>query len=112
MPGLRVLIVVSGGPVLSSIMSVSVTSAAPLSGWLQDVVAVQETRYSFPGRAAAAARLRGAGWYGNARGAGSGSVLSQGWDKWRDEDDVAVVGVGGGLTWASYLVRFGAGDAE
>jgi 3-oxoacyl-[acyl-carrier-protein] synthase III len=29
------------------------------------------------------------------------------WDKWRDEDDVAVVGVGAGLTWASYWLRFG-----
>jgi hypothetical protein len=28
------------------------------------------------------------------------------WDKWRADDDVAVVGVGAGLTWSSYLVRF------
>ena len=26
---------------------------------------------------------------------------------WRADDDIAVVGVGAGLTWASYLVRFG-----
>jgi len=51
-------------------------------------------------------------WYGNTGGASSGSVLSQSWDKWRDDDDVAVVGVGSGLTWASYLARFGAGDSR
>jgi 3-oxoacyl-[acyl-carrier-protein] synthase III len=28
------------------------------------------------------------------------------WDEWRDGDDVAVCGVGAGLTWASYLLRF------
>jgi 3-oxoacyl-[acyl-carrier-protein] synthase III len=31
------------------------------------------------------------------------------WEKWRPTDDVAVVGVGAGLTWSSYLVRFGGG---
>lgn len=46
-------------------------------------------------------------WFGNTGAASSGSVLSQNWDKWRDGDDVAVVGVGSGLTWASYLARFG-----
>jgi 3-oxoacyl-[acyl-carrier-protein] synthase-3 len=51
-------------------------------------------------------------WYGNTGAASSGSVLSQSWDKWRDEDDVAVVGVGSGLSWGSYFVRFGAGDAR
>ena len=49
-------------------------------------------------------------WYGNTGSASSGSVISQSWDKWRAHDDVAVVGVGSGLTWASYLLRFG-GDA-
>lgn len=44
--------------------------------------------------------------YGNTGAASSGSVLSQGWDKWRADDDVALVGVGSGLTWASYLARF------
>lgn len=46
-------------------------------------------------------------WYGNTGAAGSASVLSMGWEKWRDSDDVAVAGVGAGLTWSSYLVRFG-----
>jgi 3-oxoacyl-[acyl-carrier-protein] synthase-3 len=46
-------------------------------------------------------------WYGNTGGASSGSVLSQNWDKWRDDDDVALVGVGSGLTWAGYVARFG-----
>ncbi len=46
-------------------------------------------------------------WYGNTGSASSGSVISQSWDKWRDADDIAVVGVGSGLTWASYLLRFG-----
>ena len=46
-------------------------------------------------------------WYGNTGAASSASVLSMNWDKWRADDDVAVVGVGAGLTWSSYLVRFG-----
>jgi 3-oxoacyl-[acyl-carrier-protein] synthase-3 len=46
-------------------------------------------------------------WYGNTGAASSASVLSMNWDKWRDEDDIAVVGVGAGLTWASYWLRFG-----
>jgi 3-oxoacyl-[acyl-carrier-protein] synthase-3 len=46
-------------------------------------------------------------WFGNTAGASSGSVLSQNWDKWKPEDDVCIVGVGSGLTWGSYLVRFG-----
>jgi 3-oxoacyl-[acyl-carrier-protein] synthase-3 len=44
--------------------------------------------------------------YGNTAGAGAPSVLSMRWDEWRDGDDVAVCGVGAGLTWASYLLRF------
>jgi 3-oxoacyl-[acyl-carrier-protein] synthase III len=28
------------------------------------------------------------------------------WDKWTPVDDIAVVGVGAGLTWSSYLIRF------
>jgi 3-oxoacyl-[acyl-carrier-protein] synthase-3 len=51
-------------------------------------------------------------WYGNTGGASSGSVLSQNWDKWRDDDDVALVGVGSGLTWAGYVARFGDADPE
>jgi len=46
-------------------------------------------------------------WFGNTGGASSGSVLSQSWDKWGPGDDVCIVGVGSGLTWGSYLVRFG-----
>jgi 3-oxoacyl-[acyl-carrier-protein] synthase III len=45
--------------------------------------------------------------YGNTAGAGSASVISMRWDAWQPGDDVAVVGVGGGLTWSGYLLRFG-----
>ncbi len=45
-------------------------------------------------------------WFGNTAGAGAPSVLSMRWDDWTAGDDVAVVGVGAGLTWASYLLRF------
>ncbi|HKU42304.1 MAG TPA: ketoacyl-ACP synthase III [Polyangiales bacterium] len=44
--------------------------------------------------------------YGNTAAAGSVSVISSRWDAWNSEDDVAVAGVGAGLTWASYLLRF------
>ena len=44
--------------------------------------------------------------YGNTGAAGSTTVLSMRWDAWNSEDDVAVAGVGAGLTWASYLLRF------
>lgn len=43
---------------------------------------------------------------GNTGGASSGSVISQSWDKWSTRDDISVVGVGSGLTWGSYLMRF------
>ncbi len=46
--------------------------------------------------------------FGNTAGAGSASVISQNWDRFTPEDDIAVVGVGSGLTWSSYLMRFGA----
>jgi len=46
-------------------------------------------------------------WFGNTASASSASVVSMEWEKWRDDDDVAVVGVGAGLTWSSYLIRFG-----
>jgi 3-oxoacyl-[acyl-carrier-protein] synthase-3 len=49
-------------------------------------------------------------WYGNTGAASSASVLSMNWEKWRDGDDIAVVGVGAGLTWSSYLVRFGSAE--
>lgn len=45
---------------------------------------------------------------GNTAAAGSASVISARWDDWEAGDDVAVVGVGAGLTWAGYLLRFGA----
>ena len=45
--------------------------------------------------------------YGNAGAAGAPSVVSMNWDRWTDQDDVAVIGVGSGLTWASYVLRFG-----
>jgi len=48
--------------------------------------------------------------YGNTGAAGSPSVISMNWDGWTDQDDIAVVGVGSGLSWSSHLVRFG-GDS-
>jgi 3-oxoacyl-[acyl-carrier-protein] synthase-3 len=46
-------------------------------------------------------------WFGNTGCASSASVLSMNWEKWTDRDDIAVAGVGAGLTWSSYLLRFG-----
>ena len=46
-------------------------------------------------------------WYGNSGAPSAGTVLSMEWDKWRGEDDVALVGVGAGLSWGSCLLRFG-----
>ncbi|TDJ13653.1 MAG: ketoacyl-ACP synthase III [Deltaproteobacteria bacterium] len=46
-------------------------------------------------------------WFGNTGAASSASVLSQNWEKWESRDDIAVIGVGAGLTWASYMLRFG-----
>lgn len=46
-------------------------------------------------------------WYGNTGAASAASVVSMLWEKWKPSDDVAVAGVGAGLTWASYLLRFG-----
>jgi 3-oxoacyl-[acyl-carrier-protein] synthase-3 len=48
--------------------------------------------------------------FGNTGGASSGSVISQNWDKWTPRDDIGVVGVGAGLTWGSYLMRFNEDD--
>ncbi len=45
-------------------------------------------------------------WYGNTGGASSASVVSQNWGKWNADDDIALVGVGSGLTWGRYLLRF------
>ncbi|MFK7895489.1 MAG: 3-oxoacyl-ACP synthase III family protein [Myxococcota bacterium] len=50
--------------------------------------------------------------FGNTGGASSGSVVSQLWDKWTPQDDLCVVGVGSGLTWGSYLMRFNAGSGK
>ena len=44
--------------------------------------------------------------FGNTGAAGSSSVLSMRWDSWTDSDEIAVAGVGAGLTWSSYLLRF------
>ncbi len=45
--------------------------------------------------------------FGNGGAAGAPSVVSMNWDHWTDQDDVAVIGVGSGLTWSSYVLRFG-----
>ena len=45
--------------------------------------------------------------YGNAGAAGAPSVVSMNWDHWTAEDDVAVIGVGSGLSWSSFVLRFG-----
>ncbi len=46
-------------------------------------------------------------WYGNTGAASAASVISMNWEKWGPRDDIAVAGVGAGLTWSSYLLRFG-----
>ena len=45
--------------------------------------------------------------YGNTGAAGAPSVISMNWDRWTDGDDVAIIGVGSGLSWSSYVLRFG-----
>jgi 3-oxoacyl-[acyl-carrier-protein] synthase-3 len=47
--------------------------------------------------------------YGNTAAASAASVVSMEWEKWQPVDDVALVGVGSGLTWSSALLRFGSG---
>jgi 3-oxoacyl-[acyl-carrier-protein] synthase-3 len=49
--------------------------------------------------------------FGNTAGASSGSVISQLWDKWTPKDDICVVGLGSGLSWGSYVMRFGETDS-
>ena len=44
---------------------------------------------------------------GNTGAASAPSVLSMQWEKFTPRDDVALVVVGGGLTWARVLIRFG-----
>lgn len=46
--------------------------------------------------------------FGNTGAAGAPSVISRRWDEWGDRDDVAIVGVGAGLTWSGHVLRFGA----
>jgi 3-oxoacyl-[acyl-carrier-protein] synthase-3 len=46
-------------------------------------------------------------YFGNTASAGSASVISMNWDRWTDEDDIGVAGVGAGLSWSSYLLRVG-----
>jgi len=45
--------------------------------------------------------------FGNTAAAGSPSVVSQRWADWEDGDDIAIVGVGSGLTWGGFMLRFG-----
>ena len=49
-------------------------------------------------------------WYGNTGAASGLSVVSMNWDKWRPDDDVALVGVGSGLTWGRYMMRMNKGN--
>jgi 3-oxoacyl-[acyl-carrier-protein] synthase-3 len=44
--------------------------------------------------------------FGNTAAAGSPSVISMRWDRWTARDDLGVVGVGAGLTWGGYVMRF------
>jgi 3-oxoacyl-[acyl-carrier-protein] synthase-3 len=45
--------------------------------------------------------------FGNTGAAAAPSVVSMSWDRWQDGDNIAVIGVGSGLSWSSYLIRFG-----
>jgi 3-oxoacyl-[acyl-carrier-protein] synthase III len=44
--------------------------------------------------------------FGNTGAAGAPSVLSMHWNRFTASDDVAMTGVGAGLTWSSLLLRF------
>jgi 3-oxoacyl-[acyl-carrier-protein] synthase-3 len=44
---------------------------------------------------------------GNTGSPGAASVVSMNWEKWGSGDDIAIVGVGAGLTWGRCLLRFG-----
>jgi 3-oxoacyl-[acyl-carrier-protein] synthase-3 len=46
-------------------------------------------------------------WYGNTGSPSCASVLSMHWEKWAPGDVVLVAVVGAGLTWGSFLLRFG-----
>lgn len=43
--------------------------------------------------------------FGNTGAAGAPSVISARWHQWQPGDYIAVVGVGSGLTWSSYMLR-------
>jgi 3-oxoacyl-[acyl-carrier-protein] synthase-3 len=45
--------------------------------------------------------------FGNTGTAGAPAVLSGHWEKFGSGDQVAIVGVGAGLTWASMMIGFG-----
>ena len=45
--------------------------------------------------------------FGNTGAAGAPGVVSMRWDEWQAGDDVALVGVGSGLTWSGHIYRFG-----
>ncbi len=46
-------------------------------------------------------------WYGNSGSSSAACVASMNWDKWGPQDDLAMVGVGSGVAWSRYLIRFG-----
>jgi len=51
--------------------------------------------------------------FGNTATAGSPSVLSADWDRFGAGDEIALVGVGAGLSWATALLKFhGGGEAS
>lgn len=50
-------------------------------------------------------------WYGNSGSSSSSCVASMAWEKWGPSDDVAMVGVGSGVAWSHYLIRFRADAA-
>jgi 3-oxoacyl-[acyl-carrier-protein] synthase-3 len=45
-------------------------------------------------------------WYGNSGSSSSSCVASMRWEKWGPSDDIAMVGVGSGVAWSRYLIRF------
>ncbi len=45
-------------------------------------------------------------WYGNSGSSSSSCVASMNWEKWGPDDDIAMVGVGSGVSWSRYLLRF------
>jgi 3-oxoacyl-[acyl-carrier-protein] synthase-3 len=44
--------------------------------------------------------------FGNCGAAGSTSILSQHWDKFKDEEEIGLAIVGAGLTWGGALLRY------